>query len=158
MTHPEKQAAEIVIPQTKLDDLRWLSFIGFGFLFLNSSLAIYRALDDFRTIIFIVLANITICLLFCSVRQHEQLPEGSKEKEKYKAAIWFLAALLNVSFGYKVSTILPFALSAILWTLVVISVVGTFYLFFLFPVDKGRDDESSSDPLVKSPAVLLSKV
>ncbi|KAK1282925.1 hypothetical protein QJS10_CPB22g00799 [Acorus calamus] len=158
MTHPEKQAPEIVIPQTKPDDLRWLSFLGFAFLFFNSIIAIYRARDDVCTIIYIVVANITIYLLFWCVREHEQLPEGSREKEKYKAAIWFLAALLNVGFGYKVSTILPFALSAILWSLVVVSVVGTFYLFFLFPADKGRDDESSSDLLLKSPAVLLSKV
>ncbi|KAK1279861.1 hypothetical protein QJS04_geneDACA020447 [Acorus gramineus] len=110
-----------------------MSSLGAAFLAFNSIVAVYRSRDDIPTVCFIVAANATLSLLFRSIRAHESAPEGSNEKERHKIWIWCLAALLNVGFCWKVTAMLPMEMSSILWALVAMTTIGTFYLYFLLP-------------------------
>ncbi|KAK1257025.1 hypothetical protein QJS04_geneDACA020565 [Acorus gramineus] len=118
------------IPKPRPDDLSWMPPLGVAFVACNSIIAIYRSRDDIPTVAFIIAANIALALLFLSIRSHEKAPAESKRK--HKIWIWSMATLLNVGFAWKVTMILPLWMSLILWALVAVSTVGTFYLYFLF--------------------------
>ncbi|KAK1283137.1 hypothetical protein QJS10_CPB21g01018 [Acorus calamus] len=103
------------------------------FLGSQSMVAIKRSRNDVWIVCFIVCANAVIALLFWSIYAHEKAPVGSKQREKHKIFIWFLAMLLNVGFACRVTMTMPLVMSLVLWALVAITAVGTFHLYFLSP-------------------------
>ncbi|KAK1260318.1 hypothetical protein QJS04_geneDACA013342 [Acorus gramineus] len=117
-----------------------ISCMGFvlpmAILILQSMVAIHRSRNDATIIVFIVFLDIGIALLFCSIRDHEKAPVGSKQREKHKILIWFLATLLNVGFAYRVTMMMPLVVSWVLWSLVAVTTIGTFHIYFLRPDEK----------------------
>ncbi|KAK1307848.1 hypothetical protein QJS10_CPA09g01108 [Acorus calamus] len=102
-------------------------------LILQSIVAIHRSWNDMRTVSFIIGANADIGLLLWSIGAHEKSPVGSKQREKLKIFIWLLATLLNVGLAYRVTMMMPFMVSLVLWVLVAFTTIVTFHLFFLLP-------------------------
>ncbi|KAK1308441.1 hypothetical protein QJS10_CPA09g01087 [Acorus calamus] len=112
------------------------SVLPMAILILQSMMAIHRSRNNGIIISFIVFVDVVIALLFCSINAHEKAPVGSKQREKHKIFIWFLATLLNVGFAYRVTMMMPFVLALVLWALVAVTTVGTFHLYFLRPDEK----------------------
>ncbi|KAK1308445.1 hypothetical protein QJS10_CPA09g01083 [Acorus calamus] len=111
----------------------WSVLLPIAILISQSMLTIYRSLNDMRTVSFIVIVDVVIALLFCSIIGHEKSPVRSKQRKTCKILIWFLATLLNVGFAYRVTMMMPLVVSWVLWALVGVTTVGTFHLYFLRP-------------------------
>ncbi|KAK1283599.1 hypothetical protein QJS10_CPB21g01037 [Acorus calamus] len=128
---------EKTIPEAKTMSTHSLSPVYSVFttclLILQSIVAVHRSRNDRGTVSFIIIVDVIIALLFCSIRAHEKAPVGSKQRGKNKILIWFLATLLNVGFAYRVTMMMTLVMSWVLWALVTVTTVGTFSLYFLRP-------------------------
>nr|XP_034586780.1 uncharacterized protein LOC117849343 [Setaria viridis] len=76
-----------------------LTMAGFGFLTLNSGLAIYSARGDPASVLFVVGSYLALLLLFRCLRAYERAPPGSPEKGRARRAVWPLTTLLTAAFS-----------------------------------------------------------
>uniref|UniRef100_K3Y1U7 Uncharacterized protein n=1 Tax=Setaria italica TaxID=4555 RepID=K3Y1U7_SETIT len=77
----------------------WVTTAGFGFLTLNSGLAIYSARGDPASVLFVVGSYLALLLLFRCLRAYERAPPGSPKKERARRAVWPLTTLLTAAFS-----------------------------------------------------------
>ncbi|RCV19138.1 hypothetical protein SETIT_3G360100v2, partial [Setaria italica] len=77
----------------------WVTMAGFGFLTLNSGLAIYSARGDPASVLFVVGSYLALLLLFRCLRAYERAPPGSPEKGRARRAVWPLTTLLTAAFS-----------------------------------------------------------
>ncbi|XP_004964552.1 uncharacterized protein LOC101770415 [Setaria italica] len=77
----------------------WVATASFGFLTLNSGLAIYSARGDPASVLFIVGSYLALLLLFRCLRAYERAPPGSPERERARRAVWPFTTLLTAAFS-----------------------------------------------------------
>ncbi|CAN6202565.1 unnamed protein product [Urochloa humidicola] len=107
----------------------WVAGAGFGFLTLNSGLAIYRAKADLASILFVSGSYITLLLLFACLRAYERAPA----MERARRAVWPLTTLLTPGFAWKVPAVMPWAVAAaVVWGMAAATTAGGFFALFLF--------------------------
>ncbi|CAN6202567.1 unnamed protein product [Urochloa humidicola] len=110
----------------------WVTTAGFGFLTLNSGLAIYRANGDLASILFVAGSYLTLLLLFRCLRDYERAPPGSPERERARRAVWPLTTVLTLGFAWKVAAVMPSAVAAaVVWGLAIATTVGGFFALFV---------------------------
>ncbi|CAN6208744.1 unnamed protein product [Urochloa humidicola] len=110
----------------------WVTGAGFGFLTLNSGLAIYRAKGDLASIFFVSGSYVTLLLLFACLRAYERAPPGSPARERARRAVWSLTTLLTMAFAWKVASVMPSAIAAaVVWGLAVATTAGGFFALFV---------------------------
>ncbi|WVZ82529.1 hypothetical protein U9M48_029783 [Paspalum notatum var. saurae] len=73
----------------------WVAAVGFGFLTVNSALAVYRARGDPASIVFVAGSYLLLLVLFRCLRDYEQAPHGSAARERARRAAWPLTTLLT---------------------------------------------------------------
>uniref|UniRef100_A0A0E0FHV2 Uncharacterized protein n=1 Tax=Oryza nivara TaxID=4536 RepID=A0A0E0FHV2_ORYNI len=105
---------------------------GFGFLTLNSLLAIYRSHGDIAGITFVATSYLSLLLLFWCLQQYKRAPANSPAKSRSKAGVWFSSSLLTVVFSWRVSALMPWPVAAAVWLMAASTVVGGFYTLFLW--------------------------
>ncbi|CAN6202564.1 unnamed protein product [Urochloa humidicola] len=113
----------------------WVTTAGFGFLTLNSGLAIYRANGDPASILFVAGSYLTLLLLFRCLRDYERAPPGSpgRERERRAELVWPLTTVLTLAFAWKVAAVMPSAVAgAVVWYLTIATTGGGFFALFLF--------------------------
>ncbi|CAN6172493.1 unnamed protein product [Urochloa humidicola] len=111
----------------------WVTGAGFGFLTLNSALAIYRAKGDPASILFVAGSYLTLLLLFRCLREYERARPGSPERERARRGVWPLPTVLTLAFAWKVAAVMPSAVAvAVVWALAVATTTGGFYALFPF--------------------------
>ncbi|KAF8732864.1 hypothetical protein HU200_015212 [Digitaria exilis] len=110
----------------------WVTRAGFGFLTLNSGLAIYRAKGDLASIVFVAASYSALLLLFRCLRDYERAPPGSPERDRARRLVWPLTSLLTLAFAWKVAGAMPSAAAAaVVWGLAVATTVGGFFAIFV---------------------------
>ncbi|CAN6179381.1 unnamed protein product [Urochloa humidicola] len=110
----------------------WVTTAGFGFLTLNSGLAIYRANGDLASILFVAGSYVTLLLLFRCLRDYERAPPGSPERERARRAVWPLTTVLTLGFAWKVAGVMPSTVAAaVVWGLAIATTVGGFFALFI---------------------------
>ncbi|KAJ1257994.1 hypothetical protein BS78_10G039400 [Paspalum vaginatum] len=84
-------------PDNRNPDLAptWVTRAAFGFLTVNSGLAIYKAWGDAVSIVFVAGSYLLLLLLFACLRAYERAPPGSAARERVRRAVWPLATLLT---------------------------------------------------------------
>jgi O-antigen/teichoic acid export membrane protein len=107
----------------------WLTVLGFGFLTLNTGMAIYRSGDDFSSIAFFGFSYVNLVLLFCYLRWYERERENPR-RDFIKVAVWLLTTLLTALFFYKVAAVMPLPMAVLVWGMAVATALG-FYVFFI---------------------------
>ncbi|KAJ1255908.1 hypothetical protein BS78_K138200 [Paspalum vaginatum] len=108
-----------------------MTITGFGFLTINSFMAVYRSNGDVGTISFVMFSYFDLVLLFFCLRQYERTPPESLRREHIKMAVWLLTTLLTAAFSYKVAEIMPLPVQVLVWAMAGATVVGGFYAFFI---------------------------
>ncbi|KAK1257029.1 hypothetical protein QJS04_geneDACA020569 [Acorus gramineus] len=109
-----------------------LPFISGLFLTFNSAVALYRNWNNLSSLNFIVTAYGSFMSLMWCINALEKVPkEDSQKKWRYRVAIWVLASILNLTFSFRISVVMPLIMSVSVWTLSVLSIIGTFYVFFV---------------------------
>jgi hypothetical protein len=110
----------------------WATTAGFGFLTLNSGLAIYRARGDPAAILFVAGSYLTLLLLFRCLSDYERAPPGSPQRERARRAVWPLTTILTLGFAWKVAAVMPSAVAAaVVWGLAIATIVGGFFALFV---------------------------
>ncbi|WVZ82566.1 hypothetical protein U9M48_029820 [Paspalum notatum var. saurae] len=110
----------------------WATRAGFGFLTVNSALAIYKAWGDAVSIVFVSGSYLALLLLFRCLRDYEQAAPGSPARERARRAVWPLTTLLTVAFAWKVAAAMPSAVAAaVVWVLAVATAAGGFFVLFV---------------------------
>jgi hypothetical protein len=110
----------------------WATTAGFGFLTLNSGLAIYRARGDPAAILFVAGSYLTLLLLFRCLSDYERAPPGSPQRERARRAVWPLTTILTLGFAWKVAAVMPSAVAAaVVWGLAIATTVGGFFALFV---------------------------
>ncbi|CAN6165137.1 unnamed protein product [Urochloa humidicola] len=111
----------------------WAAGAGFGFLTLNSGLAIYRAKGDPASILFVAGTYLTLLLLFRCLREYKRALPGSSERERARRAVWPLPTVLTLAFAWKVAAVMPWAVAvAVVWALAVATTTGGFFALLPF--------------------------
>ncbi|CAL5050972.1 unnamed protein product [Urochloa decumbens] len=106
----------------------WIAGTCFGFLTLNSGLAIYRAKGDLASIFFVSGSYITLLLLFVCLRAYECAPPGSPARERARRAVWPLTTVLTLGFAWKVAAVMPSVIAAaVVWGLAIATAAGGFF-------------------------------
>nr|CAB3466983.1 unnamed protein product [Digitaria exilis] len=109
----------------------WVTRAGFGFLTLNSGLAIYRSKGDPSSIMLVAASYSALLLLFRCLRDYERAPPGSPARDRARRAVWPLTSLLTLAFAWKVAGVMPSAVAAaVVWALAVATTVGGFFAIF----------------------------
>lgn len=110
----------------------WVTRAGFGFLTLNSGLAIYRSKGDLASILFVSTSYFTLLLLFRCLRDYERAPPGSPARDRARRDVWPLTSLLTLAFAWKVAGVMPSAVAAaVVWGLAVATTAGGFFAIFV---------------------------
>ncbi|CAN6165141.1 unnamed protein product [Urochloa humidicola] len=110
----------------------WIAGAGFGFLTLNSGLALYRSWGDPVSFVFISGSYLTLLLLFRCLRDYERAPRGSPASERARRAVWPLTTLLTMAFAWKVAAVMPSTIAAaVVWGLAVATTAGGFFALFV---------------------------
>ncbi|KAJ3709053.1 hypothetical protein LUZ61_012758 [Rhynchospora tenuis] len=110
----------------------WLSKFGLIVLTVNSVLAVYRSIGDKGSISFILFSYIDLLLLFWCLHLSEHTSAtNATDRDRIKAAVWFLATILTVMFSWKVAAIMPPHVAVFVWLLASGTSVGGFYAIFL---------------------------
>ncbi|AQK80354.1 hypothetical protein Zm00014a_034850 [Zea mays] len=110
----------------------WATTAGFGFLTLNSGVAIYRAWGDFASILLVTGSYSALLLLFRCLRDYERAAPGSPARARARRAVWPLTSLLTVAFAWKVAAAMPSAAAAaVVWALAVATTAGGFFALFV---------------------------
>ncbi|WVZ51865.1 hypothetical protein U9M48_002968 [Paspalum notatum var. saurae] len=108
----------------------WLTAAGFGFLTLNSGMAIYRSQGDGGAISFVVFSYADLVALYACLRAFETAEQGTAARDRLKVAVWLLTTALTLAFSYKVAAVMPVAVAVAVWVMAFATVVGGFYAFF----------------------------
>jgi hypothetical protein len=110
----------------------WATKAGFGFLTLNSVLAVYRSRGDPASVIFVSGSYLALLLLFRCLRDYERAPRGSPASDRARRAVWPLTTLLTMAFAWKVAAVMPSAVAAaVVWALAVATAAGGFFVLFV---------------------------
>ncbi|WVZ82530.1 hypothetical protein U9M48_029784 [Paspalum notatum var. saurae] len=104
--------------------------LGFGFLACNSALAIYTSWGDAGSVVFVLLADTALVLLFLCLREFEYAA-GRGRDNKIKAAVWALTTLLIAMFASTVAPLMPPAVGGVVWTMVAAGAAAGFWALFL---------------------------
>lgn len=115
-------------------DLNVAFSLAAAFLTLNTVVAILRMREDIQAVTFTISVYVFLMIFFWCLSVFDRLPQDSKEKERLKAPIWFLATSLNVMFAYRVWMIIQpsLALGWLVWGMSGTTSVITFYFFFVY--------------------------
>uniref|UniRef100_A0A0E0L7T0 Uncharacterized protein n=1 Tax=Oryza punctata TaxID=4537 RepID=A0A0E0L7T0_ORYPU len=111
----------------------WLAYVGFGFLTVNSLLAINRSHGDITGIAFVATSYLSLLLLFWCLQQHERAPANSPAISRYKAGVWLSTALLAVVFSWRVSELMPWPVAVVIWLMAASTVLGGYCAPFVWP-------------------------
>ncbi|WVZ82542.1 hypothetical protein U9M48_029796 [Paspalum notatum var. saurae] len=107
-----------------------LTKLGFGVLACNSALAVYTSWGDPGSVVFVLLADAALALLFLCLRQLERAG-GARDKKVIKAAVWALTTLLIALFASNVAPLMPPAVGVVVWAMAVATATAGFWAFFL---------------------------
>ncbi|WOL14047.1 hypothetical protein Cni_G22827 [Canna indica] len=126
---PQRPAAQPAIRRNWLRDP--LHIIALLFFSANIVVSAYRSRRDPSNLAFILTAYFVVLSLFFCLRRFER--GGSpEEKARTKAAIWLLATALIVGFSWRMSKVMPWGLTALIWILAGSVTVGGFHSLFLY--------------------------
>ncbi|WVZ82513.1 hypothetical protein U9M48_029767 [Paspalum notatum var. saurae] len=89
-----------------------------GFLTINSLLAVYNSWGDAGSVAFVLLGDTA-------------LRDGRSRDNKIKAAVWALTTLLTAMFASRVAPLMPPAIGAVVWGMVVAAAAAGFWALFL---------------------------
>ncbi|KAJ8618522.1 hypothetical protein MRB53_014708 [Persea americana] len=115
-----------------------------GFLTFNTVVAIVRMREDILAVTFTISFFVFLMIFFWCLSVFEKSPQDSKEKERLKPPIWFLATSLNLMFAYRVWTFIQpgMALGWLVWGMAGTTSVITFYFFFVYGQKKSNTGTS----------------
>ncbi|GJN29653.1 hypothetical protein PR202_gb17902 [Eleusine coracana subsp. coracana] len=109
-------------------DPSWITKPSFVVLTINSGLAMYRAMEDAASVVFVAGSYLLLLLLFYCLRAYERAPPGSPARERARRAVWPLTTLLTVAFASKVAAAMSsLAADAVVWVLAMATTVGGFF-------------------------------
>ncbi|XXG60310.1 hypothetical protein AAC387_Pa04g2249 [Persea americana] len=117
-----------------------------GFLTFNTVVAIVRIREDILAVTFTISFFVFLMIFFWCLSLFEKSPQDSKEKERLKLPIWFLATTLNMMFAYRVWTLIRpgMALGWLVWGMAGSASVITFYFFFVYAEKKRKTGDCNS--------------
>uniref|UniRef100_J3MB94 Uncharacterized protein n=1 Tax=Oryza brachyantha TaxID=4533 RepID=J3MB94_ORYBR len=111
----------------------WMTCIGFGFLTLNSVLAIHRSHGDLAGIAFVATTYLSLLLLFWCLQQYQRAaPANSPARTRSKAGVWLSSSLLTTVFSWRVSAIMPWPVAVVVWLMAAATVFGGFFALFVW--------------------------
>lgn len=124
-----------VVGQDNVDQrgLRLPTTLAVGFLGLNSALAIYRSYGygDPESIAFVGFSYANFLLLLYCLRPFERAPPSSPGRERAKMAVWAITTMLTAAFCYRVASIMPPLVAAMVWAMAAATVGGGYCALFL---------------------------
>ncbi|XP_052144972.1 uncharacterized protein LOC127764177 [Oryza glaberrima] len=111
----------------------WLTAMGFLFLSFNSGVAIYRSQGDAGSIAFVTFSYVGLVLLFWVLRRFDGAAVSLQSRRKrVLVTVWVLSGLLTVLFGWKVATVMPLPIAAVVWAMAVTAMAGLSWAFSFF--------------------------
>uniref|UniRef100_A0A0D9YPB3 Uncharacterized protein n=1 Tax=Oryza glumipatula TaxID=40148 RepID=A0A0D9YPB3_9ORYZ len=111
----------------------WLTAMGFLFLSFNTGMAIYRSQGDALSIAFVTFSYVSLVLLFWVARRFNGAAVSRQSRrERVLATVWALSTLLTVLFGWKVATVMPLPIAAVVWAMAVAAMAGLSWAFSFF--------------------------
>ncbi|WOL00332.1 hypothetical protein Cni_G09045 [Canna indica] len=120
----------------------WLQVLAFLFLTFNSTLALYRSMDDPWNAAFVVLSYAVLLALFYCLRLFETAPSEAS-RGPLKMWVWVLSAILIVMFTHRVAAIMPLPVAMLVWGLAAATTCGGFYALFVY--ENEDDTKKNSD-------------
>ena len=130
---PEDPGCKLLSPKP-CSDFTYAFTLAAAFLTLNTIGAILRMSEDIPAVSFTVTLYVFLMIFFWCVSAFEKMPHDSKNRERLKILVWVLATTLSLMFAYRVWTMVRpgVALGLLVWGMVGITSVITFYFFFVF--------------------------
>ncbi|KAK3131605.1 hypothetical protein QOZ80_6AG0508700 [Eleusine coracana subsp. coracana] len=108
-----------------------LTKIDLGVLAFNSAWAVYNSWDDASSVLFVLVGDAALLLLFLCLREFDRV--GRARGRNIKAAVWLLTTVLTVMFASRVAPLMPPVVSTVVWAMAVATPAGGFWAFFLSP-------------------------
>ncbi|EAY83447.1 hypothetical protein OsI_38659 [Oryza sativa Indica Group] len=111
----------------------WLTAMGFACLTINSGMAVYRSQGDAGSIAFVTCSYVDLVLLFWVLRRFDGAAVSLQSRRKrVLVTVWVLSGLLAVLFGWKVATVMPLPIAAVVWAMAVTAMAGLSWAFSFF--------------------------
>ncbi|CAL5045867.1 unnamed protein product [Urochloa decumbens] len=104
--------------------------IGCAVLAFNSGLAIYNSWGDAGSVAFVLVADAALLLLFLCLGQFERA-RGGAGSGRVKAAVWTLSTQLTAMFAFRVASLMPPVVAAVVWIMAAATIAGGLWAYFL---------------------------
>ncbi|CAL5023138.1 unnamed protein product [Urochloa decumbens] len=107
-----------------------LTLFGFLFLTINSVMAVYRSQGDVPAVMFVAASYADLVLLFACLRFYQRATPDSSTRTRLKIAVWTLTTLLTLAFAYRLSSVMPLPMAALVCAMAAVALVGIYNAFF----------------------------